>query len=107
MNAATKLPGDVGLIHFVGIGGIGMSGIAEVLLNHGYRVQGSDLKSTPITRRLEELGAHIFEGQRASRYRVRVDLPVGSILPDEVRDKVRDAMGKMAMISDSDVRDDD
>ena len=65
MNAATKLPGDVGLIHFVGIGGIGMSGIAEVLLNHGCRVQGSDLKSTPITRRLEELGAHIFEGQRA------------------------------------------
>ena len=65
MNAATKLPGDVGLIHFVGIGGIGMSGIAEVLLNHGYRVQGSDLKSTPITRRLEELGAHIFQGQRA------------------------------------------
>ncbi|GIT87022.1 UDP-N-acetylmuramate--L-alanine ligase [Roseobacter sp. OBYS 0001] len=65
MNAATKLPGDVGLIHFVGIGGIGMSGIAEVLLNHGYRVQGSDLKPTPITRRLEELGARVFEGQRA------------------------------------------
>ncbi|WP_227271441.1 UDP-N-acetylmuramate--L-alanine ligase [Roseobacter weihaiensis] len=65
MNAATKLPGDVGPIHFVGIGGIGMSGIAEVLLNHGYTVQGSDLKSTPITRRLQELGAHIFEGQRA------------------------------------------
>lgn len=65
MSAATKLPGDVGPIHFVGIGGIGMSGIAEVLLNHGYTVQGSDLKSTPITRRLEELGAHVFEGQRA------------------------------------------
>ncbi|MFK7746497.1 MAG: UDP-N-acetylmuramate--L-alanine ligase [Roseobacter sp.] len=65
MNAATKLPGDVGPIHFVGIGGIGMSGIAEVLLNHGYTVQGSDLKATPITRRLEELGAHIFEGQHA------------------------------------------
>ncbi|QGX97943.1 UDP-N-acetylmuramate--L-alanine ligase [Roseovarius faecimaris] len=65
MNAATKLPGDVGPIHFVGIGGIGMSGIAEVLLNHGYVVQGSDLKSTPITRRLEEKGALIFEGQRA------------------------------------------
>ncbi|MCV3273897.1 UDP-N-acetylmuramate--L-alanine ligase [Roseobacter sinensis] len=65
MSAATKLPGDVGPIHFVGIGGIGMSGIAEVLLNHGYTVQGSDLKSTPITRRLEELGAHVFEGQSA------------------------------------------
>lgn len=65
MTGATKLPGDVGAIHFVGIGGIGMSGIAEVLLNHGYQVQGSDLKSSKITRRLEELGAHVFEGQRA------------------------------------------
>ena len=65
MNAVTKLPGDVGPIHFVGIGGIGMSGIAEVLLNHGYRVQGSDLRATPITNRLAELGAQIFEGQRA------------------------------------------
>jgi len=65
MNAATKLPGDVGAIHFVGIGGIGMSGIAEVLLNHGYTVQGSDLKSTKITKRLADMGASIFEGQRA------------------------------------------
>ncbi|MEM6340317.1 MAG: UDP-N-acetylmuramate--L-alanine ligase [Pseudomonadota bacterium] len=65
MNAATKLPGDVGPIHFVGIGGIGMSGIAEVLLNHGYVVQGSDLKTSKITDRLQQLGAHIFEGQAA------------------------------------------
>ena len=65
MNASTKLPGDVGPIHFVGIGGIGMSGIAEVLLNHGYIVQGSDLKCSKITNRLADLGALIFEGQRA------------------------------------------
>ena len=65
MNAATKLPTDVGPIHFVGIGGIGMSGIAEVLIYHGYRVQGSDLKNTKITDRLQDLGAKIFEGQRA------------------------------------------
>ncbi len=63
--AATKLPTDVGPIHFVGIGGIGMSGIAEVLLNLGYTVQGSDLKSSKITERLARLGATIFEGQRA------------------------------------------
>jgi UDP-N-acetylmuramate--alanine ligase len=63
--AATKLPGDVGPIHFVGIGGIGMSGIAEVLLNLGYTVQGSDLKRSKITDRLEGLGTTIFEGQRA------------------------------------------
>ena len=65
MTPATKLPGDVGPIHFVGIGGIGMSGIAEVLLNHGYVVQGSDLKTSKITERLARLGAHVFEGQRA------------------------------------------
>jgi len=66
MNAAaTKLPLDVGPIHFVGIGGIGMSGIAEVLINHGYSVQGSDLKATKITDRLAKMGAQIFEGQRA------------------------------------------
>ena len=56
-RSATKLPLDVGPIHFVGIGGIGMSGIAEVLLNHGYAVQGSDLKATKITDRLQTLGA--------------------------------------------------
>ncbi|MDY6859706.1 MAG: UDP-N-acetylmuramate--L-alanine ligase [Pseudomonadota bacterium] len=65
MNAATKLPTDVGPIHFVGIGGIGMSGIAEVLLNLGYTVQGSDLKASKITDRLAGLGAMIFVGQRA------------------------------------------
>src|SRR6185437_13674777 len=49
-------------IHFVGIGGIGMSGIAEVLLNLGYKVSGSDVKATPVTQRLASLGAVIYEG---------------------------------------------
>ncbi|WP_410796028.1 UDP-N-acetylmuramate--L-alanine ligase [Palleronia sp. LCG004] len=61
----TKLPTQMGPIHFVGIGGIGMSGIAEVLLSHGYKVQGSDAKASKITERLAGLGATIFEGQRA------------------------------------------
>ncbi len=52
-------------IHFVGIGGIGMSGIAEVLLNLGYKVSGSDLKISPVTQRLASLGATTFEGHRA------------------------------------------
>ncbi|HEY6249361.1 MAG TPA: UDP-N-acetylmuramate--L-alanine ligase [Candidatus Angelobacter sp.] len=52
-------------IHFVGIGGIGMSGIAEVLLTLGYKVSGSDLKSSSVTQRLANLGAIIFEGHRA------------------------------------------
>lgn len=64
-RAATKLPVDIGPIHFVGIGGIGMSGIAEVLLNLGYEVQGSDLRSSPITERLTRRGAKIYIGQKA------------------------------------------
>ncbi len=49
-------------IHFIGIGGIGMSGIAEVLLNLGYEVTGSDIKESEVTKRLEQLGARIFKG---------------------------------------------
>jgi UDP-N-acetylmuramate--alanine ligase len=52
-------------IHFVGIGGIGMSGIAELLLNLGYQVSGSDLKSSDITERLKALGGVIYEGHQA------------------------------------------
>jgi UDP-N-acetylmuramate--alanine ligase len=65
MNA-TKLPLELGPIHFVGIGGIGMSGIAEVLMTLGYRVQGSDAKASKITERLVKLGAVVFEGQSAA-----------------------------------------
>jgi len=53
-------------IHLVGIGGIGMSGIAEVLLTLGYSVSGSDVKLSNITERLQKLGATIFEGHKAS-----------------------------------------
>ncbi len=59
------LPASLGPIHFVGIGGIGMSGIAEVLHNLGYRVQGSDLSESANTRRLIELGIPIRIGHRA------------------------------------------
>src|SRR5881397_1525071 len=52
-------------VHFVGIGGIGMSGIAEVLLNLGYKVSGSDLKTSSLTQRLGGLGATVFEGHRS------------------------------------------
>src|SRR3984893_12457984 len=53
-------------LHFTGIGGIGMSGIAEILLNLGYQISGSDLKLTPITERLSKMGAHVSEGHSAA-----------------------------------------
>src|SRR4030043_2382389 len=56
--------GKIHHIHFVGIGGIGMSGIAEVLQNLGYHISGSDLKETEVTRRLQTLGCEISYGHR-------------------------------------------
>ena len=53
-------------IHFIGIGGIGMSGIAEILLNQGFEISGSDMALSPITDNLEKLGAKIFKGHKAS-----------------------------------------
>src|SRR5579864_7553186 len=64
-------------IHFVGIGGIGMSGIAEVLLNLGYKVSGSDLKSSAVTQRLASFGAVVFDGHRAENI-VGADVVVAS-----------------------------
>jgi len=52
--------------HFIGIGGIGMSGIAEILLNLGVKVSGSDLRRSPVTDRLAQLGATVYEGHKAS-----------------------------------------
>jgi UDP-N-acetylmuramate--alanine ligase len=56
------VPFEIGPVHFIGIGGIGMSGIAEIMLRIGYQVQGSDAKASANTERLEELGAKIFIG---------------------------------------------
>jgi len=80
-----KLPmlGKIRKIHFVGIGGIGMSGIAEVLLNLGFTVSGSDLKATPVTERLSKLGARVFEGHAASHLRDAQVVVVSSAIPPD------------------------
>ena len=77
--------GKIRRIHFVGIGGIGMSGIAEVLLNLGFTVSGSDLKATPVTDRLSKLGARFFEGHAASNLRdAQVVVVSSAITPHNV-----------------------
>ena len=53
-------------IHFIGIGGISMSGLAEILLQEDFTITGSDSRESSLTRRLEEQGARIYYGQRAS-----------------------------------------
>src|SRR5436190_5765539 len=70
-------------IHFVGIGGIGMSGIAEVLLNLGYKISGSDLKSSAVTQRLATLGATISEGHQAENISGAEVVVVSSAVPPD------------------------
>lgn len=65
MQRRTNLPVGLGPIHFIGIGGIGMSAIAEILLGYGHSVQGSDAKGSAITERLASLGARVFVGHQA------------------------------------------
>ena len=77
-------------IHFVGIGGIGMSGIAELLLNLGYKVSGSDLQSSDITGRLKELGGTIYEGHAAENIK-GADVVVFSSAIDTDNPEVREA----------------
>ena len=71
-------------VHFIGIGGISMSGLAEILLQKGFRVSGSDAKASSLTSRLESLGAEFFCGQRASNIQEGVQLVVytAAIHPD-------------------------
>ncbi|MBN2135812.1 MAG: UDP-N-acetylmuramate--L-alanine ligase [Acidobacteria bacterium] len=77
-------------IHFVGIGGIGMSGIAEVLLNMGFKISGSDLKINPIAKRLVKLGATISEGHKAENIS-GTDVVVYSSAVDETNPEIAEA----------------
>src|SRR5271157_1505879 len=70
-------------LHFAGIGGIGMSGIAEVLLNLGYQISGSDVKLSPITDRLKAMGATIYEGHQASHVAGARALVVSSAVDEQ------------------------
>ena len=65
-------------LHFIGIGGIGMSGIAEILLDQGFAVSGSDRSLSEVTERLQKLGASIYEGHRAENIAADVDTVVYS-----------------------------
>src|SRR5689334_3467733 len=77
-------------LHFTGIGGIGMSGIAEVLLNLGYQISGSDLKLSAITERLTGMGAQIYEGHEAANITGARALVVSSAV-DEQNPEVQEA----------------
>ena len=89
------LPLDIGVLHFVGIGGIGMSGIAEVLHNLGYRVQGSDLADNANVRRLQGLGIPVVVGHQAENLgEAQVVVVSSAVKPDnpEVQANLKQAL---------------
>ena len=71
-------------VHFIGIGGISMSGLAEVLLQEGFTISGSDSQRSELTRHLEEKGATVFYGQTADNIKPGIDVVVytAAIHPD-------------------------
>jgi UDP-N-acetylmuramate--alanine ligase len=79
----TTRMGRIRNIHFVGIGGAGMAGIAEVLVNLGYSVSGTDLKRTSVTDRLTSLGAHVDEGHAAEHLKDADVVVVSSAVPSD------------------------
>jgi UDP-N-acetylmuramate--alanine ligase len=106
MTETSKMPGRPYLIpemrrirhiHFVGIGGAGMSGIAEVLLNQGYQISGSDIASTAVTERLEQLGMRIFLGHKADQVD-KADVVVISSAVDGDNPEIQTAISKRTPI---------
>lgn len=86
----TQVLGKIDRIHFVGIGGTGMSGIAEVLSNLGYKVSGSDLKASAVTERLAELGICVYIGHKRENV-TQVDVVVASSAIDRSNDEIDEA----------------
>jgi len=86
----THLFGNIKRIHFVGIGGTGMSGIAEVLSNLGYHVSGSDIKESPVTQRLAAMGVIITIGHQRANI-ASVDVVVASSAIDRSNEEIDEA----------------
>ncbi|MEE9193599.1 MAG: Mur ligase domain-containing protein, partial [Thermodesulfobacteriota bacterium] len=81
--------GKIKKLHFVGIGGIGMSGIAEVLVNMGYEISGSDINDSISTKRLQKLGIKIYLGHNASNIKgtdvVIISSAIGKTNPELIK----------------------
>ncbi|MFM8331717.1 MAG: Mur ligase domain-containing protein, partial [Candidatus Methylumidiphilus sp.] len=86
-------------IHFVGIGGVGMSGIAEVLINLGYQVSGSDLQMNASARRLADLGAQVFVGHSAENVQTAEVVVVSSAVNNANPELVAAKQRKIPVVS--------
>ena len=91
-------------LHFIGIGGVGMCGIAEVLLNLGYAVSGSDLADNPVTQRLARLGVRIHQGHAAENITSADAIVVSTAVKEENPEVVAARAKKIPIVPRSIVR---
>ena len=94
---------DIGIIHFIGIGGIGMSGIAEILCNLGYKISGSDINKSSNVNRLIEMGIKIHIGQRAENIKNVSIIVISSAIPEDNVELVAGALNKIPIVRRADM----
>ena len=94
---------DIGVIHFIGIGGIGMSGIAEILYNLGYKISGSDINKSSNVKRLIEMGINIYIGQRADNIKNVSIIVISSAIPEDNVELVAGALNKIPIVRRADM----
>ena len=94
---------DIGIIHFIGIGGIGMSGIAEILCNLGYKISGSDINKSSNVNRLIEMGIKVHIGQRAGNIKNVSIIVISSAIPEDNVELVAGALNKIPIVRRADM----
>ena len=94
---------DIGIIHFIGIGGIGMSGIAEILYNLGYKISGSDINKSSNVNRLIEMGIKIHIGQRAENIKNVSIIVISSAIPEDNVELVAGTLNKIPIVRRADM----
>ena len=102
-NSMKPFSKDIGVIHFIGIGGIGMSGIAEILCNLGYKISGSDINKSANVNRLIEMGIKIHIGQRAENIKNVSIIVISSAIPEDNVELVAGALNKIPIVRRADM----
>ena len=102
-NSMKPFSKDIGVIHFIGIGGIGMSGIAEILCNLGYKISGSDINKSSNVNRLIEMGIKIHIGQRAENIKNVSIIVISSAIPEDNVELVAGALNKIPIVRRADM----
>lgn len=102
-NSMKPFSKDIGIIHFIGIGGIGMSGIAEILCNLGYKISGSDINKSSIVNRLIEMGIKVHIGQSAENIKNVSIIVISSAIPEDNVELVAGALNKIPIVRRADM----